>query len=45
MFIINKLCIKDLIGDGYKAKSVKVGTLEQVSMSVGFPVPALEAST
>ena len=44
MFIINKLCIKGLIGDGYKAKSVKIGTLEQVSMSVGFPVPALEAS-
>lgn len=44
MFIINKLYIKDLIGDGFKAKSVKVGTLEQASMSVGFPVPTLEGA-
>lgn len=43
-FIINKLYIKDLIGDGFKAKSVKIGTLEQVSMAVGFPVPALETT-
>lgn len=41
MFIINKLYIKDLVDDGFKAKSVKIGTLEQVSMSVGFQLPAL----
>lgn len=40
MFFINKLHIKDLVRDGYQAKAVKVGALEQVSMSVGFPVPA-----
>ena len=44
MFIANKSYIKDLIGDGFKAKSVKVGTLEQVSTAVGFPIPSLEAS-
>lgn len=44
IFIINRLYIKDLVGDGFKAKSVKIGTLEQVSMSVGFLVPALDAS-
>lgn len=44
MFIINKFYIKDLIGDGFKAKSVKVGTLEQVSTYVGFPVSVLESS-
>lgn len=43
-FIANKFYIKDLVGDGFKAKSVKVGTLDQVSMAVGFPIPALEAS-
>ena len=43
-FIVNKLYIKDLIGDGFKVKSVKVGTLEQVSISVGLPMPALEAA-
>lgn len=42
MFIINKFYIKDLIADGFKAKSVKIGTLEQVSIAIGFPVPALE---
>ena len=42
MFIANKFYIKDLVGDGFKAKSVEVGTLEQVSMTVGFPIPALE---
>jgi hypothetical protein len=41
MFIINKSYIKDLVGDGFKAKSVKVGTLEQVSMAIGFPIPLL----
>lgn len=42
MFIINKLYIKDLISDGYKAKGVKVGSIEQVSMIVGLTIPALE---
>lgn len=45
MFIINKFYIKDLVSDGFRAKSVRVGTLEQVSMSVGFPLPAFDATT
>ncbi len=40
MFIINKLYIKDLISDGYKVKSAKIGTLEQVSMAIGLQLPA-----
>lgn len=43
MFIINKLYIKDLINDGFKAKSVKIGTLEQVSMSLGISIPVFDA--
>ncbi|WIM05056.1 MAG: hypothetical protein OHM77_10160 [Candidatus Nitricoxidivorans perseverans] len=43
-FLINKLCIKDLIGDGFKAKSVRVGTLDQVSLALGFSIPALESA-
>lgn len=42
--IVNKFYVKDLTGDGFKAKSVKIGTVEQISMSVGFPVPMLEAA-
>lgn len=41
MFIVNKLYIRDLVGDGYKAKSVKVGMLYQVSAAVGFRIPVL----
>lgn len=44
MFIANKFYIKDLVGDGFKVKSVKVGTLDQVSMTLGFPMPALETA-
>lgn len=45
MFIANKFYIKDLIDDGYKAKSVKVGSLEQVSMAVGFEIPKFNTAT
>jgi hypothetical protein len=41
-FIINKIYIEELINDGFKAKSVEKGTLEQVSMSLGIAMPALE---
>lgn len=43
MFIANKLYIKDLVNDGFKGKSVALGTLDQVSMMVGFNIPALDA--
>ena len=38
MFLFNKLYIKDLIGAGYKAKSVEEGTVEQMSSTLGVPV-------
>lgn len=44
MFIYNKLYIKDLISDGYKVKSVSIGTIEQVSSRVGFNLPELNAA-
>ena len=41
MFIINKLYIKDLISDGYKARNVEKGTIEELSMKFGFKIPTL----
>lgn len=43
MFIYNKLYIKDLVGDGYKVRSVGMGTVEQVSQKVGVNLPVLNA--
>ncbi|OGV75641.1 MAG: hypothetical protein A3I83_09490 [Methylotenera sp. RIFCSPLOWO2_02_FULL_45_14] len=45
MFIINKLYIKDLIGDGFKVKSIKVGPLNKIATEIGFPLPILNASS
>ena len=42
MFAINKLYLKDVVNEGFKAKSARIGTIEQVSMSLGFPVPTTE---
>lgn len=42
IFLINKLYLKDLVADGFRVKSAKMGTVEQVSMTVGFPLPAAE---
>lgn len=44
MFMINKFYIKELISEGYKVKSLRIGTIEQVSAEVGYPLPALEVS-
>ena len=44
MFIYNKLYIKDLVGSGFKVKSVGVGTVEQVSTKIGVNLPALQAA-
>lgn len=42
MFIYNKLYIKELIGSGFKVKSVGAGTVEHVSSKLGVELPALE---
>ncbi|MBF0342234.1 MAG: hypothetical protein HQL95_14910 [Magnetococcales bacterium] len=39
MFIYNKLYIKELIGNGFKAKSATVGTLDQISLKLGLQLP------
>lgn len=44
MFIYNKLYIKELIGSGYKAKSIGVGTMDQASVKVGLDIPLWEDS-
>ena len=36
MFIINKLYIKELLADGYTARSVKMGTIESVGQELGL---------
>ena len=41
MFIYNKLYIKDLIGAGFKAKSVGTGSMEEVSCKLGLDLPLL----
>ena len=44
MFVYNKLYIKELLGAGYKAKSVEMGTIDQVSQKIGINLPALESA-
>lgn len=45
MFIYNKLYVKDLIGAGYKAKSVADGTLDEVAEKLGLDLPRLRVTT
>jgi hypothetical protein len=42
MFIYNKLYVKDLINDGYKAQSIAKGELGYASAKLGFDIPRLE---
>lgn len=42
MFIYNKLYIKELVGSGFKVKSVGMGTVEQVSNKVGMTLPVAQ---
>ncbi|WP_027360506.1 hypothetical protein [Desulforegula conservatrix] len=44
MFIYNKLYIKDLVGAGFKAKSVEMGTIEQISQKTGLNLPVWESA-
>lgn len=43
MFIYNKLYIKDLIGSGFKVKSVETGTVGHISQKIGITLPTLES--
>jgi len=44
MFIYNKLYIKDLIGYGFKVKSVGMGTVDQMAQKLDISLPMLEAN-
>lgn len=44
MFVINKIFIKEMISDGFKAKGVKTGTLDQVALRIGVAVPQFQAA-
>lgn len=41
MFIYNKLYIKELIGEGYKAESIASGDMGAASATVGIEIPML----
>jgi len=41
MFIYNKLYIKDLIGKGFKAKSIEDGNIDTASAKIGMPIPMM----
>ncbi|AYO04119.1 hypothetical protein V9789_004525 [Vibrio vulnificus] len=44
MFIYNKLYIKDLLGEGYKVKSIGEGTVEEAAEKLGLNLPVFEAA-
>jgi hypothetical protein len=43
-FIYNKFYITDLVSGGFKVKSIKIGTIEQVSTMIGVNLQKLEVS-
>ena len=44
IFIYNRIYIKDLVGEGYKAKSIGSGNMNEASAKVGFKIPMLQKS-
>lgn len=42
MCIINKLHIQELVRQGFRVRSVQVGTVKQAEAVVGYPLPAFE---
>ena len=44
MFIYNKLYIKDLIADGFKAQSIGSGDMSYASAKIGMEIPMLETA-
>jgi hypothetical protein len=43
MFIYNKFYIKDLVGSGFKAKSIGSGNMDFASGKLGIEIPQLES--
>lgn len=41
MFIYNKIYIKELIGDGFKAKSVENGNMDATELRIGLRLPQM----
>jgi len=44
MFIYNKLYIKDLIGSGYRAKSIASGDMDFAASKMKIEIPRLQSS-
>lgn len=42
IFIYNKLYIKDLIGNGFKAESISNGDLKYAGAKIGMEIPQIE---
>jgi len=43
-FFVNRLYIRDLISQGFKARSVEHGELDDVAQELGFKLPTLASS-